>query len=172
MKLGFGKAIGIIASITSIVGFAFVVYDKTQIDPNREQLNRLTKLIETQEEQLKVQRELVSLAKRNNFLTQSSAPKTDQNDTKKSAECQIESSHKIIVASINVREDAPTLNSFAPKIDSISEGEKFEIIRSKSAGIFGFGTVWYEIKYCKNNEPHTGWISSKLENGSNTTKKL
>lgn len=171
MKISFGKTIGILASITSIVGFSFIVYEKTQIDPSREQLNRLTKLIETQEEQLKVQKELVKIAKNNRFPPQATAPKANVTN-EKTNNCQLNPSHKIVVGTLNIRENPPTLNSLAPKIDEIFKDVEFEIIRSKNAGIFGLGTDWYEIKYCKNKKVYTGWISSKTTKGFDTSKKL
>ena len=186
--MGLGKTLGIVASLTTIAGFIFFVYDKTHIDPNREQLNRLTDLIETQKEQLLAQKQLVKIFSEENIIPMRlnqennlADIEVDSNKQKnvtlnKSSpnKCSINNpTHELIVHSVNVRENSPTLGSLAPKKGIIFRGMEYKVIDIKKAGVFGLGTSWYEIEYCnRNNEKKDGWISTKLKDGTPTSKKL
>ncbi|CDT37937.1 hypothetical protein VCR29J2_1000011 [Vibrio coralliirubri] len=62
-------------------------------------------------------------------------------------------------------------SSLANWVGELQKGDKIRVLDSKSSGIFGLGTDWFQVEYCE-NQLKSGWISTKLEGGTPTTVDL
>lgn len=185
------KLIGVSASVVSIISFGVFIYEKTQIDPSREALNRLSLLIESQEKQLQVQQQLLvainDLGEDAELLLSSSGsilsfayPELDMatgglpEGIESTVEvtvpkCELENPNaKVKVARLNVRSAAPILNSLAPILGSLDRGQEFRIEESKASGIFGLGARWHRIAYCNDDNSAEGWVAEKTKDGALT----